>query len=121
MFDPNTLLIESSKSPFFALIIETAASGIDVAAAIIVKEIIIGCIPIAPANNIACSVKKYVASPIIIIDPNPMSMFLPSFISFFFAFFIPLAVAVGAKNNSLFLSISLCSFVSLIISLTYHK
>ena len=63
--DPKTFEAASSTSPFFALTTEITVSGTDVAAAVIVKAIIIGDIPKISAKLIELSVRKKVAIPII--------------------------------------------------------
>jgi len=58
MFDPNTLEEASEISPFLALQADTTKSGKLVAAAIIVKLIIMGGIPRKWEREIACLTKK---------------------------------------------------------------
>lgn len=69
MLEPNTFEVASSTSPFLALTMLMTASGIEVAAAVILKAIIIGETPRMVASFMDELVKTYVNVPIIIISP----------------------------------------------------
>lgn len=100
MFEPKTFEVASVTSPFFALATEMTVSGTEVAAAVIVKAIIIGATPSASDKSIEEPVRKNVAMPIatIVMSAIPISLLmLMFFVSAFCLFF------------------SLCFFVSLAI------
>ena len=66
MFEPKTFEVASSTSPFLAFTIEMMVSGIEVAAAVIVKAMIIGDTPNSVERSIEDLVKKKVKIPMII-------------------------------------------------------